>query len=165
MNLPSSEGESVGRRVGHWPRFGIRLSIAACRATPERRLLAEATLALGLSQLALLFLPIRWLLRLVGRLGNEATDAPGRPVRRQAAHVGWAVAVSAALVPWPARCLARALAAHAMLRRRGIRGTLYLGLRCGASGELDAHAWLRVGGQYVTGQADRAGFTPMASLG
>jgi hypothetical protein len=49
-----------------------------------------------------------------------------------------------------------------MLRRRGIRSTLYLGV---ARDPITAHAWLRVGALNVTGGQDVARYAVVASFG
>lgn len=53
--------------------------------------------------------------------------------------------------PWESKCLVRALTARKMLNRRGCPCTLYMGVQPGADGKMEAHAWLRCGGRYVTG--------------
>jgi hypothetical protein len=55
---------------------------------------------------------------------------------------------------WKPRCLARALAATVMLRRRGLQPTLYLGIPTGDP-NLRAHAWVRCGGVTVVGGVSR----------
>jgi len=59
-------------------------------------------------------------------------------------------------------CFPQALAATLMLRRRGIRSTLYLGVD--PHRDLDAHAWVRVGGLIVTGGPDEARFVVVSTF-
>ena len=47
---------------------------------------------------------------------------------KTAADVGWIVERMAEHTPWESACLAQAMAAQNMLKRRGIGSTLYLGL-------------------------------------
>jgi hypothetical protein len=54
------------------------------------------------------------------------------------------------LVP-VANCLPQALAAQAMLHRRGIACTLRIGVARDAHDRLEAHAWVEVAGQVVVG--------------
>jgi hypothetical protein len=60
----------------------------------------------------------------------------------------------------------QALAAAALLRRRGTGATLYLGVAktAGAPEGLSAHAWLRCGELVLTGAAERTLFTTIASF-
>ena len=52
---------------------------------------------------------------------------------------------------WESQCLVKAVAAMKMLKRRGVESTLYLGSGRDESGAMIAHAWLRSGSYYVTG--------------
>jgi hypothetical protein len=67
--------------------------------------------------------------------------------------------------PWlNALCLPRALAVHAMLRRRGISSRLCLG---GAREDpaLIAHAWVEVGERGAVLDTEIGRFTPLARFG
>lgn len=78
--------------------------------------------------------------------------ARGAEVQRQAAlDVGWAVTRIAAYFPSSAMCLTQALAARAMLRRRGIGSVLHLGVARSEAASFEAHAWLEAAGVEVTG--------------
>jgi hypothetical protein len=61
-------------------------------------------------------------------------------------------------------CLPRALAAHAMLRRRGIASRICLGV-ARHGGELAAHAWVEIGKDKIVGGADSDAFTRLAEFG
>ena len=64
-----------------------------------------------------------------------------------------------------AKCLPQAMAAKAMLARRGCGSSFHLGAGFDARGKLIAHAWLVSGGTIVVGAAGIAGVTPLARLG
>lgn len=81
---------------------------------------------------------IRTVCKLVAKWGN-------RPV-------SWAV------------CLPQALAAHWMLRRRGIPSVIRFGVQRQSEGNLAAHAWLYAGGAVVLGAGVAADFTQIAEL-
>ena len=95
----------------------------------------------------------------------------GRPPRRirrfavdEIGWVSWAVENIGA-EPWMnAPCLPRALAAHAMLRRRGIASRLCLGVTRDR-GALCAHAWVEIGNDKIVGGAEADGFTRLATFG
>jgi len=95
-------------------------------------------------------------------------DRPPRRRRRFAADeirwVSWAIDTLGARRWSRALCLPRALAAQAMLRRRGIASRLCLGVKR-SDGAVDAHAWVEIGGDKIVGGAEAADFTPLAAFG
>jgi len=97
--------------------------------------------------------PFRRIAAWIGTPGAESPAAVTPEHTRTAEGIGWAVSALGPRVPWDGRCLAQALAATAMLRRRGLEGTVIFGVREGESSELEAHTWLRVGSRFVTGGA------------
>lgn len=76
-------------------------------------------------------------------------------------QVAFAIPRAADRVPWRADCLVQALAGERWLRRRGIAAQIIIGVKKDAKVPIDAHAWLDVGGQVVTG-GDIADYTPLA---
>ena len=95
-----------------------------------------------------------------------------RPLRRINRFVdGAEIASVSAAVDWMgaqsrlnAACLPRALAAQAMLRRRGVTTRLVLGVKRDAAG-LAAHAWIELGETIVVGGAHAPTFTRVAEFG
>jgi Transglutaminase-like superfamily len=114
-------------------------------------LLWEALVALAVAQLAIVCLPFRRIAAWLGTAGAESPATAAAEQVRKAQDIGWAVSVVSRRVPWDGRCLAQALAATGMLRRRGLEGTVSFGVCEGEVAEFDAHAWLRVGPCVVTG--------------
>jgi hypothetical protein len=128
----------------------------------DRRLLLEAAAALLWARGSLLLVPFA---RLAARLGVSRAETPRESSLGQSAEavrVRWALGAAARRLPWRSSCLVRALAGRRMLARRGVPCTLYLGVRR-AGGSVEAHAWLRCGGGYVSGDDVMAGFTPIYS--
>ena len=130
--------------------------------TIKRIYLREAVVALVLARLAVRFVPAAWILawarrppRRINRFG--AAEAAG--------WVGWAIETAAAKRWMRAVCLPRALAAQAMLRRRGVASRLCLGVA--REGEaLSAHAWLELGhDNTVIGGAEAPRFTRLMEFG
>jgi hypothetical protein len=76
-----------------------------------------------------------------------------------------AVTVAARNVPWNAVCLPQAMAAKAMLARRGQGSALHLGASRDDGGGLTAHAWLEVGGEIVVGETGVADMAPLTRFG
>ncbi len=129
----------------------------------DRGLLAEAAGWLLLARLALRLVPFRRLAPWLGRTRAESLhgDQPGDA---QSARVGWAVRTASRRAPWETRCFAEAIAGKAMLKRRRVDSTLYLGLRKADDGEIQAHAWLRCGARTITGGRTSGGFTVIATF-
>jgi hypothetical protein len=129
------------------------------RTTARRRVyLREAAVMLMLARLALRFVaPARVL---------AWADRPPSRIRRFAAdETGWVSwAVESLGMKSNVLCLPRALAAHAMLRRRGIASRLCLGA-ARRDGAVAAHAWVEVDGEKVVGAAEAEGFTTLAAYG
>jgi hypothetical protein len=128
--------------------------------TRRRVYLREAAIMLILARLAVRFVsPARvfaWAKRPPQRIRRFAVDEVG--------WITWAVENIGAR-PWMnALCLPHALAAHAMLRRRGIASRLCLGI-ASEGGELAAHAWVEVGNDKIVGGADADAFTRLAEFG
>jgi transglutaminase-like putative cysteine protease len=130
--------------------------------TLQRRLRIEALAALLAARLAVRFVSTRRLLTWAGRSPRRLQRFTNPDLAAQVAaavdHVGSKTG---------AVCLPRALAAQAMLRRRGIASRLCLGVaRDGRS--LSAHAWVEIGQQIIIGEFDPASgpaFTQVAQFG
>jgi hypothetical protein len=126
--------------------------------------LLEALVWLAWSGIQVRYVPFkRWAPQLGASMQETRPDAtPG--TERAVRDVRLAVRLVAARLPWSSSCLVRAIAARRMLCRRGLACTLYLGLnRQGRP--LQAHAWLRSGHLYVTGQREAAAFSVVAYFG
>lgn len=127
----------------------------------QRSATVEAALSLLAVRLTLGLLPFRLALRLL-RVAPGETGA-GRVAAAEADDVGRAIARAARHMPCRALCLEQAFAALLMLRRRGLRANLHLGLaRDGGGRGLSAHAWSRCGDVAVTGAEIAERFVPVA---
>ncbi len=112
------------------------------------------------ARLAVKFLPSAWLFAWADR-------PPKRPRRfaiGEADWVAWAVDHVASKPGFGASCLPRAVAAHEMLRRRGIASRLLLGVARKGE-EVTAHAWIEAGGKKVVGGEEAEGFVHLAGYG
>lgn len=118
-------------------------------------LLSEALAALAVSSVAIRFLPFR----MVGRLASAPLGGRRGP---SVDHVAWAVKAIARRVPWRAVCFQEGLAAHTMLRRRGIDSTLFFGAANKPAQGLLAHVWVKVGDTEVVGCEEAPGFAVLA---
>jgi hypothetical protein len=126
----------------------------------RRIYLREATVMLLLARLAVRFVPsarlFSWADRPVGKMQRFAVD--------DANWVAWAVEHMVTRPGMNALCLPRALAAHAMLRRRGIASRLCLGVARNDN-DIAAHAWIEVGERKLVGGEEAGRFTPLAAFG
>jgi len=129
-------------------------------ATMRRSYLREAGVMLVLARLAVRCLP-------PSRVFAWASRPPRRICRfagEDVSWIAWAVEDVGAR-PWMnALCLPRALAAHAMLRRRGIVSRLCLGV-ARQGGNVAAHAWVEVGEDQIVGAVEAGAFTRVAEFG
>jgi hypothetical protein len=128
--------------------------------TMRRVYLREAAVTLLVARLAVRFAPpariFAWANRPPRRVHRFAVD--------EVSWISWAVENLGARSWMNALCLPRALAAHAMLRRRGISSRLCLGV-ARAGGKLSAHAWVEVGNDKIVGAIEAEAFTRLAEFG
>jgi Transglutaminase-like superfamily len=128
--------------------------------TRRRVYLREAAVMLILARLVVRFVPpariFAWINRPLRRVDRFAAD--------EVTWIAWAIEHLGAR-PWMnALCLPQALAAHAMLRRRGIASRLCLGVARDGGG-LAAHAWVEIGKEIIVGGSRAGGFTRLAEFG
>jgi hypothetical protein len=108
---------------------------------------------LGISRFCVLCFPFRYIALHLGKLGKETdlTCKLGSSTKVQ--YVAWGIEKVWRHTPWSSNCLAKAITGKMMLKRRHIPSTLYMGLKKSENG-LEAHAWLRVGKNIITGNDD-----------
>lgn len=132
-------------------------------SSSERRLVIEATAALGAASFAIAVFPFRRIAAAAARpvSGTEMDEAERE---RQVAHVRWAVGACARRVPWRAKCCEQGLAAQWMLGRRRIPSRLHYGLAKGEDQQLIAHVWLTSGELEVVGCENKGDFSELVSF-
>lgn len=107
----------------------------------ERALLVRAWFALLWAGIALRFLPLPKVQRLLSSLRPLRSSRGSVPLSRLAHLVG----VAARHHVLPARCLQRALTLQSLLAQRGVKADLRIGVRR-QNGHLRAHAWVESAG-------------------
>jgi hypothetical protein len=122
--------------------------------------LREAAIMLLLARLAVRVLPPARLLKWADRPGKRVNRFAGDDVN----WVAWAIEHSATRQRMDRMCLPRALAAHAMLRRRGVASRLCLGV-ARTGDDIAAHAWIEVGDRKIVGDDGAGRFTQLAAFG
>ncbi len=133
------------------------------RSPAERSSLLEALLLLGAGRAAVLLFSFS---RVAGWLGLTQRNPESNVSSAQAntaAEIGWAVRTASVRTPWQSTCLVQTLAGAAMLRRRGIPCTLFLGVARDAQ-HIIAHAWLSCGENILTGSDSRRRFTQISAF-
>lgn len=137
----------------------------------ERGLLAEAVARLIVARFRIAGQPFRRIATTLGtfvppadpRIAQAKAPGPEREAK-VARDIGWAVTRAANHVPFKAVCLPQAMAAHAMLRRRGVDSVMHFGARKSAEKPIDAHAWLDAAGVEVTGYPLQDGMTEIGAF-
>lgn len=126
---------------------------------PRRALSLEAAVCLTLAWLLIHHVPMRHWRRLLETVPTGADRAVRQPLGRT---VGRMVRRVARRLPFEALCLPRAMAAHWMMRRRGVSSHLRIGVGRPAPGRaLNYHAWLTVDGEPVIGGRRAGAYTPL----
>ncbi|MBW4082048.1 lasso peptide biosynthesis B2 protein [Paenibacillus sp. S150] len=133
----------------------IRLLLTVDKAALA--LVPEALWRLFLVRIQLLF-PFA---KTAPQLGIQSRETPavskeGDIARIQ--HITKAIRVISRYTPWKSTCMVRAVAGLKMLEKRGIESTLYMGVAKDRQGRMIAHAWLRSGAYYVSGDDAMKGF-------
>lgn len=124
----------------------------------RRRLLLEAVMTLPLAGVILRLVPFKHVAAWLGNPGRETQSELGERETRIGTEIGWAVRAAALRLPGRPKCLAQGLAAAAMARHHRVPVTLYLGVARQDGNGLEAHAWVRCGGQVVTGRVGHRRF-------
>ena len=135
----------------------------------QKRLLLEAFATLLVARVSLALLPVRWIFRWLERpLRHPAVtgqrDAPHRPAG-VVERIRWAVLTVARYGPLSFVCFPQALAAHAMLRRRGVGSVMHYGVRRSADRQMRAHTWLEVDNRMLLGGESALLYAPIHSTG
>lgn len=117
------------------------------RAVSDRLFLLEAAVVLALVHIGLRFLSFQTVRSLLHRWAGGSVPAP-----RLALAPRLLGAVDRASRRLGLTCLPRALAAHALLARRGIRTDLRIGVARTAGSPLEAHAWVEREGVVLLGE-------------
>ena len=135
--MPSRHASSPARRIGRTARNLLTL--------------LEAAVLLAIASAAIRWLPFRRVMA-AADLRRRSTRSDPAAARR----VRWAMDRAADAAPWRAVCFQRGLAAHWMLRRRGIASFLHYGINGNAPTGISAHVWVVVDGVPLLGGPEAA---------
>lgn len=127
-----------------------RVGIYVKMSGSMRRLIVEAYIYLAWARI------LKWMpfSRIAPALGTEMAETtkdqcPER--RRTLSDISQAIHLSSKYTFWESECLVKAIAAMKMMEKRKIESTMYLGTAKDKEGKLIAHAWVRSGPYYITG--------------
>ena len=113
-------------------------------------LIPEAFWRLMLVRIQLLF-PFAKIAPQLGVQSQESSTVSNDTDIPRIRQVTKAISVISRYTPWKSTCMVRAVAGLKMLEKRGIESTLYMGVARDKQGQMIAHAWLRSGAHYVSG--------------
>jgi hypothetical protein len=122
-------------------------------------LAGEALASLAIARLTLMAVPFPALTRRLAVPLRKRRSTASQVPRR----VGWAIDAVDRHSPVRFVCFPQALAARAMLHRRGIPATLYYGVTM-TKGKVTAHVWLSALGVDVVGYRNKADFKLVATF-
>ncbi len=130
----------------------------------DRILLVKAWILVWSLRLALWLLPFKWIRSVLSRIAGRQSERPGAdPEFPQ--KVSWAVTAVSRFTPGAGNCLVQALAANFLLKRRGYRSHLRIGVVKDEDGKLDAHAWVECDDRTVIGGAGIERYEPLKPSG
>jgi hypothetical protein len=119
-----------------------------------------ATAFLYFNQLLIVFIPFR----VYSAFFNDKPDrCYGKVTYQKVLIVRKALLRGLKYLPWKGKCLAQALTGKLLLRKVGLPGTIYLGIKKD-TGKLEAHAWLISGHQFVSGKEGHKKFTVVQEI-
>ncbi len=147
------------KMLKHW-KIGIQKYI---KLSWKLKIIVIAVFFLtGITRLAILVVPPKYLLSILGKEGSETPEEVNRRELLRAYKIGWCVNKVSDYTPWQSKCLVEALTAQLLLKTLGISSTLYLGISREGENKLIAHAWLRCGQLIVTGGDEKEHFKTVA---
>lgn len=107
-------------------------------------------------------IPRRIILRKIGVLGVESIPEIPEENRIIVQQVSKSIQRTVKYSPWKTSCFAKGISAKNILKSKGIKSTLYLGVGKDGLNKITAHAWLRCGTVIVTGKEEMHRFTVVA---
>lgn len=132
----------------------IKGIIGFIKYNKEKEMTIKAYIYAAFFRMCILALKKQKLEKMLGERGQETpleeTEENYKVARMVARHVNRI----ANHTLWESKCLVRAMTAQKLLKEKNIHTTLYLGVGKNEEGGMRAHAWLRCGKYYVTGEGE-----------
>lgn len=130
----------------------------------DKILFFQAFFLTGIARIAILFIPFRVVKKFLGIPKKESSYEMKIEEYRRAKRIAWAVSEASKYTPWQSKCFVKAITAQWMLKRYKIYSTIYLGINKDEKNNMEAHAWLRSGGMFVTGGNEKDDFKEVAKF-
>lgn len=131
----------------------------------KRLLLLQAVRELFRARRELSNKPFRELITRLETCPGEVLSPAGDPGREgQARTIGWAIRVASAYSPGDNNCLVQVMAAQRMMQSKEIGGAIYLGAPRVKEQDFVAHAWLKHGEIFITGEAGHERFKTLTTF-
>jgi len=135
-----------------------RFSKYSCQ---ERSLILESFVLLGVGRFLVKMIPFKQVAPKLGIINGSEIMYLDDDSKAQSKLIARLVNYTSRFTPFTSNCFNKALAAHFMLRRRGISSTLILGV-AKYKEKMEAHAWLTSGDQILTGGYEHERFTEVS---
>ena len=129
----------------------------------EKEFLWEAVILLLVSNVCLKAIAFRHMERFLRIRWNDDIQS-GIDREHESRLIQRSISRASNILPG-SRCLSRSIAQFIMLRRRGIRGVLFAGVRFSSHSTLDAHAWVDTSPAANNESAEYSGFTTVIRIG
>lgn len=118
----------------------------------------------GMIRLSMLIIPFKYFKKYLGIPKKESPFELSEESLEIAKQLRRLVLQVCRYTPWESKCLVRAILGAHLLKRKGIESTLYLGVNKNVEGEIQAHAWLRVGERIIMGGENKSDFVEVAKF-
>ena len=130
----------------------------------EKKFLCEASIFLLLSNTCVKAIAFKHIDRFLRSHWNGGSEG-GIDQEQEIRLVHRSISRAANVLPWKSLCLSQSIAKFIMLRRRGIRATLFAGVRFSGHSSLDAHAWVDTGLAANDKGSENSGFATVIRIG
>ena len=117
----------------------------------ERKILNRTFFWLIRAFVLVRFIPLKWFSSLLGEFRKEI-EVESLQIDT-ILNVKKNIRRAKRILPFRVKCFEEAIAAKKVLEKEGVKSTLYLGVDKNTENELIAHAWLKVGELFVTGES------------
>lgn len=143
----------------------LKLPVRFCYLSgTEKHLIIKVLLGLVLARLAVIALPFRMISPFLGRLMGKTPTWCTQEEKDRSQQVAEAIHKVSRYVPINCTCLTRAITGNMILGMEDIPNTLYLGVKRSMRSKLTAHAWLRCGDVYLTGEQEKEEYVTVATF-
>jgi hypothetical protein len=125
----------------------------------ERKILNRTFVWLMYAFILVRFIPLRWFNSLLGEF-NKETEIKLDDKQIQLINLFRKnLKRLKKVLPWQVKCFEEAIAGKKVLNIFDIKTTLFLGVTKEGEQNLKAHAWLKIGDQFITGEQGHQNYT------